>query len=195
MRTLWNFLSFLAVVNLLALLIVGAWLWQSGRLTRGRIDDIRAVLSMSEREASAIAARSVSESEIQRLREMEQLRRAHPPADSATQINQIAFVQQQHDQAKRRLQDERGMLALQLAQATANMEANIAAFERQRASWQTSQNDDAQRTIDEQFLQAVKQLEQLPAKQAKGIIQQLVTDNNVDQAVAYLDAMSPRAAA
>ena len=87
------------------------------------------------------------------------------------------------------------MLAAQLQQATARMEANIAAFEQRRSSFHISQQDDRQRKIDEQFLQAVKQLEQLPAKQAKGVLEQLLADKNVDQAVAYLDAMSPRAAA
>jgi hypothetical protein len=195
MRALWNFVSFLAVVNLLALLIVLAWMWQSGRMTRERLHDIRDVLSMPERQASAAAARTVSEAESQRLREVEERRRAHPPSDSATQVQQIAFVQQQRDQAARRLDDERRMLAAQLQQATARMEANIAAFEQRRSSFHSSQQNDRQRKIDEQFLQAVKQLEQLPAKQAKGVLEQLLADKNVDQAVAYLDAMSPRAAA
>jgi hypothetical protein len=195
MRTLWSLLSFLAIVNLLALVMVVGWLWQSGRLTRGRIDDIRAVLALPESQAAAAASRSVSEAEKERLRLMEEARRAHPPTDSATQIEQVAFVQQQQEHVRRRLEDERTMLSLTLTRATAQLEASITAFERERAQWQSSRSDDTQRKIDEQFLQVVRQLEQLPAKQAKGILQSMVADNNVDQVIAYLDAMSPRAAA
>jgi hypothetical protein len=191
---LWNVVTFLAVVNLLALLIIVAWLWQTGRLTRGRIDDIRSVLSRPESESAAAASRSVGEAEIERVRALEERRKDFPPVDSATQIRQIALVQQQREQATRRLSDERAMLSLQLSQATARMEANIAEFERQRSAWLTHRSGDATRKIDEQFLQAVRQIEQLPPKQAKGIIQRLVTDNNASQAVAYLDAMSPRSA-
>ena len=46
-------------------------------------------------------------------------------------------------------------VARQLAQATTEMEASIAAFERERAQWQSSRSDDSQRKIDEQFLESV----------------------------------------
>jgi hypothetical protein len=53
---------------------------------------------------------------------------------------------------------------------------------------------EGQRKVDEQFLQTVKQYEQLTPKQGKQMIVALVNQKQTDQAVAYLDAMSPRAA-
>jgi hypothetical protein len=195
MRTLWKTLSFLAVVNLLALIVVIAWLWQSGRLTRERAIDIRAMLSTTAAQASDEAGRLATEAEIQRLRDLEDMLRENPPADSATQSRQIALVHQQREESLRRLDDERRMLAGQLQEATTRMEASAGALQQQKDAMKGDLEADAQRKIDEQFLRAVKQLEQVPPKQAKKMIETLVAENKVDQAVAYLDSMASRSAA
>jgi hypothetical protein len=136
MRSLWNTLSFLAVVHLLALLIAVGWLWQSGRLTRERVQDVRQMLSTSVREAHSSAVKLATQAEAERLRQQEEEVRRHPPADSATQIRQIALVHEQQDRARTRLEDERRMLSDQLAQATARLEANAEQLREQRASMQ-----------------------------------------------------------
>ena len=194
MRTLWNAITFLAVVNLLALLIVVGWLWQSGRLTSARAYDIRSMLSTTVGQASEEAGRLATEAEAERLRQQEELAREHPAADAPTQISQIALVHQQSVDARRRLDDERQMLASQLHQATTALEAKADAWQRSQADTSGMLAADAQRKSDEQFLRAVKQLEQIPAKQAKRMLETLVSEKKVDQAVAYLDAMNPRAA-
>lgn len=195
MKTLWNTLSFLALVNLFALVIVVAWLWQSGRLTPERAQDIRAMLSTTVAQASEEADRLATEAEAARLLAEAEAMRQHPPADSATQIAQIALVHQQSVDARHRLEDERRMLAQQLDQATAAMEAQAAALRREQSASSDGRATDAQKRGEEQFLRAVRQLEQVPAKQAKKILETLVAEKNTDQAVAYLDAMNPRAAA
>ena len=43
MRTLWNAIAFLAVVNLLALAFAGGWLYRTGRLDRDRIEAVREI--------------------------------------------------------------------------------------------------------------------------------------------------------
>lgn len=47
MRTLWNAVAVLAIINLLALAIVGGWLWRSGRVDRDRIEAVRTLFSLS----------------------------------------------------------------------------------------------------------------------------------------------------
>jgi hypothetical protein len=166
------------------------------------------MLSTSVREAHSSAVKLATQAEAERLRQQEEEVRRHPPADSATQIRQIALVHEQQDRARTRLEDERRMLSDQLAQATARLEANAEQLREQRASMQKGITDDSQRKSDEQFLQAVRQLEQIPPKQAKKVLETLMagesgkngTGTGVDgagleQAVSYLDAMSPRAAA
>ena len=46
MKTLWNIVSFLAVVHLLALVMFVGWLWKSGRLDGARIDELREMLAV-----------------------------------------------------------------------------------------------------------------------------------------------------
>jgi len=58
MRTLWNAVAFLAVVNLLALAFAGAWLYRTGRLDRDRIDAVREIFRrpVAEVEADRVTA-------------------------------------------------------------------------------------------------------------------------------------------
>jgi hypothetical protein len=195
MRPLWNAVSFLAVVNLLALLLVAAWLWQSGRITGERVGDVRRLLSTTAQQAKAAASQSVVEAEAERIRAAEERIRQHPPADSATQIQQIALVHEEREQVRRRLEDERRVLAGQLADAASRMEAGAEALRQEQAGREQSSAAAAQRKTDEQFLRAVKQLEQISPKQAKRFLEALASRQETDQAVAYLDAMTPRAAA
>lgn len=195
MRTFWNAICFLAVVNLLALVLVVAWLWQSGRLSDDRVRDIRAMLATTVGQAQDQAALLATEAEAKRLLQQQEQMQAHPPADSETQIRQIALVHQQREEARQRLDDERRLLAAQLSEATARMEADAAELRRQQQAGLGDGAEEQQRKIDEQFLRAVRQLEQIPPKQAKRMLQTLVSEKKLDQAVAYLNAMNSRAAA
>jgi hypothetical protein len=58
MRTLWNAIAFLAVVNLLALAFAGGWLYRTGRLDRDRVEAVREIFRrpVSEVEAERVAA-------------------------------------------------------------------------------------------------------------------------------------------
>jgi hypothetical protein len=68
MRTLWNAVAFVAVVNLLALVIVGGWLHRTGRLDRERIEAVREIFRRpvadveADRQASEKAAAADSAS-------------------------------------------------------------------------------------------------------------------------------------
>ena len=57
MKTLWNIVSFLAVVHLLAVVMFVGWLWKSGRLDEARVGELREMLAMTIPEVEAAAAR------------------------------------------------------------------------------------------------------------------------------------------
>lgn len=194
MKSMWNAVSFLAVVNLIALVIVGLWLWKSHRLDGARLADIRELLKVPVHQAKDAHQQSLLEAERQRLAEAEQMRKDRPPMDSASQIQRTAMVAMQEDQARRRLADEKRTLLDELALATADVNEEKAQFERERLAWESSVRTDRTQKADEQFMQTVKQYEQVPAKQGKRMIMELVTAGKMEQAVSYLDAMSPRAA-
>jgi len=194
MKTLWNVVSFLAVVHLLALAIFLVWLWQSKRLSIDRMHDAREMFAVTVPDAKAAAAKVAAEAQAERDRKIQQEKDAHPPLDSATQIQSVSLIQQQEEQARRRLEDEKKTLAQQLAASTAQLDQKRADLERQRVAWESQIRDDGKRKQDGQFLLAVKQYEQVSPKQGKKMIVELVNQKQIDQAVAYLNAMNPRAA-
>lgn len=194
MKSLWNVVSFLAVVHLLALLIVGLWLWKSHRVDTARLTDIRQLLAVPIHDAQAEHVQSLRDAEQQRLREVEELRKERPPMDSASQIQRTTLIAMQEDQARRRLADEKRTLLDELALATESVDDERAEFERERKAWENAVRSDRSQKSDEQFMQAVRQYEQVSPKQGKRMIMELVATAQTDQAVAYLDAMNMRAA-
>ena len=66
-------------------------------------------------------------------------------------------------------------------------------FEEERRRWEEATGADRERKTNEQFTQTVIQYESLPAKQGKQVLIELINSGNREQAVAYLDAMKPRA--
>lgn len=194
MKTLWNVISFLAVVHLLALALLVGWLWQSGRLDRQRMDDLRQFFAVTTTEAKAAAGKSLREAELQRLKEAQEKNQANPATDSETQIRRLTLMSQQEDLTRRRLDDDKKMLEQQLHQTTATMHQKQADFEQQRLAWENSVKTDREHQVDAQFLQTVKLYEAATPKQARKMLETLISDNHMDQAVAYLDSMNVRAA-
>jgi hypothetical protein len=194
MKTLWNIFSFLAVVHLLALTMVIVWLWQSQRLTADRMHALRDMFAMTEPEAQAAAATAAAEAQTEHQKELDAQAKANPPGDSQSEIQHVSVIKQQEEQALRRLEDEKKMMLDQLTASSTQLERQRDDLDRQRVEWENTIRTDRQRKVDEQFLQTVKQYEQLTPKQGKQMIVALVNQKQTDQAVAYLDAMSPRAA-
>lgn len=194
MKTLWNVISFLAVVHLLALAIFIAWLWNSKRLSLERVHDVREMFTVTVADAKAATAKAAAEAQAEHDKKIQQEKDAHPPLDSAMQIQSVSLIQQQEEQSRRRLEDEKKTLAQQLAAATGQLDQKRADLDRQRVAWENLVRDDRQRKQDGQFLQTVKQYEQVSPKQGKKMIVELVNQKQIDQAVAYLDAMNARAA-
>ena len=61
MRTILTTLGFLAVVNLLAILVCIGWLQQSGRLDRDRIERVRTIFELPVAEEAALAEAAAEE--------------------------------------------------------------------------------------------------------------------------------------
>jgi hypothetical protein len=73
MRTIWNVIAFMAIVNLLAIVFAAGWLQWSGRLDRDRMEEVREIFRrpiadetaerLAAEEAAAVEA-AVSESQV-----------------------------------------------------------------------------------------------------------------------------------
>ncbi|MBT8485262.1 MAG: hypothetical protein HKO59_17615 [Phycisphaerales bacterium] len=195
MKSFWNLVSFLAVVNMLALIGFGGWLWQSGRLDRGRLLAIKELLAPTLAEAEV---RAEADAEAMRQAEAETLRgweATNPPMASETQLRSIALVQNQETQAARRLADQSEQLFAQLEERARVLKEQEEAFASRQAAWEDARAEAQNQRVQEQFQKTVKLYESIPSKQAKQLLTTLVDGGGMDQAVAYVNAMNTRAAA
>jgi hypothetical protein len=194
MKSLWNIVSFLAVVHLLALLMFVGWLWNTQRLSRDRVEAVRELFTktvpqqMTEEKDAATAATI----ELARLEQEAKERR--PPITSAAQIEAVSRVQEREAQAARRLIDDQRQLIAQIDIKSAELDARVAQQVAREQLWDQQVGREQERKIDEQFRKTVAQYEALPPKQGKQMLQALVSGGDQAQAVAYLDAMDERAA-
>jgi hypothetical protein len=172
MKTLWNLLSIIAVVNLLAVLGVGGWMVGTGRLDRER--------------ARALLTRPADPGE--------------PPASieadpelaipTSVRIEAQDRVLRQEAAAIRRMRDEREQLDRALDSRRSELVAREEALTSARSQWEAATAGARAARTDEQFRKSVRLLEGVPPKQAKEWLLELVRGGQIDQAVSYLDAMS-----
>jgi len=195
MKTIWSIVSFLAVVNLLALATFAAWLWHSDRLDGERVQQVRELFSMTIPEAQAAAKRAETQVKAELAERTELAFRADPPFSSAAAIELGSQVTRHTDQEIRRLEDAKQRGLAQLAESQRLVAEQEAASKARIERWEKTVAAEVSRKADEQFAKTVKLLESLPPKQAKQTIVELLSTDKADQAVAYLNAMKPRLAA
>jgi len=194
MKTIWNIVSFLAVVHLLALLMFTGWLWHTDRLDGDRLADLRALFGPTIPETLAAAEQQRQEAEARFQQQVEQARRDDPPLPASTRVERLSAARQDQDRAEHHLELVRRQLLLQFDNAAQQLESERDALNAQKQDFEQGMDTDQQRRYREQLTKAVKLLESLPPKQAKQKIVELVQSGKSDQAVVYLDAMNQRAA-
>ena len=194
MRSLWNTLSFLAVVNLLALGLFVGWLGWSGRLSTERMRELRALFEPTVADADAAAELAADEAEMAVNEAQDAARAADPQLPSRDELAAARLVSQREADARRRLDDIADQRREEHEARSAALQARIEAFEAEKAAWEDTFDEERARRSDEQFAKVVKLWENAPSKNVKGWVADLVRDGNIDQAVAYLNAMQPRAA-
>ncbi|MDY7109688.1 MAG: hypothetical protein SYC29_13720 [Planctomycetota bacterium] len=194
MKSLWNVISFIAVVNLLGVLLFVAWLAQSGRLNVDRINAVREVLAPTIAAEEAAAEEAAEAAAREQAEAAARAREENPPLPSTAQVQQASLTRDQTEAALARVGEETARLRGQLDARAAELDRREQTFRTARAAWLASIEAEKERRTDEQFLQTVRQYESAPAKVAKAWILELVDDGEKDQVVAYLDAMNARAA-
>lgn len=99
-------------------------------------------------------------------------------------LHRLERLQAETDAIRRRLDQDKKLISDQLAELEAQREEFDAIVAQRTAEMQ-----------DEDFRRAVKTLEQLPAKQAKEMVQQYMAAGDIDTVVDYLAAMQLRKSA
>jgi len=194
MKRLWNAVSFVAVVNLLAMTMFGLWLWQSGRMDVERLRRLKEMLGQTIEAEQEVAAEQQAQTEADRQEAAEQARVADPPLPSVAQVRHLNLIDAQSRQAMQRLRDETDQHLARLAMERRQIEREQASLEAEKEAWQEATRAQRQQRTDEQFQKTVKLYESAKPKLAKQWMLNLVDDGEERQVVAYLNAMNSRAA-
>ena len=195
MRAFWTAISVVLLINVLALVGFGIWLYADGRVNEERVE--RVVNMFSMKVADEALAKEQEDAKKQReaeaAREAARLQRV---ADGPAQLaQQIAEDQEKDEIALQRL--ERLKRDIQDLQRTNELARRLLAEERakldtDRKAFQDALIAEKKKREDEDFQQAVKMYEQLRAKQSKEMFQQLMAQQKTDQVLDYLAAMQLR---
>jgi hypothetical protein len=174
MKTLWNVLSVIALVNLLGVLGFGGWLWSTGRMDRERFQTL---LRAPEPPVEEVPPPPAEEPAVGAV-------------PTTSRIDSGDANRRRDDIARRRLKDEKLQLDRELIEREGRLKADLEAFTAEKAAWEEAMRDTRASKTTEQFQKAVRLLESVPPKQAKDWILGMVAAGNVAEAVEYIDAMS-----
>jgi len=193
MRLIWHTVAALAVIHLLLVVGLLAYLWGTGRLDRQRIGEAMALVSQTAEQRAAEAAAEAEK----RAKEEEKTRSQGPSV--AERMAKGRWDEERQSLRLERLRDELKKLEETRQRAERNLERQRQALEAQRQAFERRIRLVNAESGDEGFKKAVELYETLPAKQVKQQFLQMLDQDpqqeNLDQIVGYLKAMQPRKAA
>ncbi len=198
MKTLLVTIIVLVVLHLIAAAGFVGWLGASDRVSMERVrlvvDAFTPTLTEQAR-ARAEAAAAEAEAAAARDRLMRLDRVAQGPETIEQRLMKNFEADEMDLHRLERLQAETEAIRRRLDQDKALIAEQLAALEAERAAFEAAVAERAGQMEDEDFRRAVRTLEQLPAKQAKAMIQQYLAADQVSEAVDYLAAMQLRKSA
>lgn len=198
MKSLLSAFLILLLLHVMAAIGFVGWLSASDRLNRERVqlvvDAFKPTVAeeMKRRDEAEKAAAKAAEARDQLMRleavasgpmTLEDRLMKNFEADEID-LHRLERLHAETDAIRTRLEQDKAIIAQQLAE----LEAKQQAFDDMVASRTAEMQD-------EDFKRAVNTLEQLPPKQAKGVIQQYVADGKLEEAVDYLASMQLRKSA
>lgn len=196
-RVLGSVIVILLVLHLFAAGLFVGWLGWSGRLNADRIDRVIALFEPTIDQEQKLEAEA-AEQEAKAVEVAKQAARLSAVASGPRTLQQRLAEQQVRDEIaearldriKRETEDLRRRLEsdkLLITRLKSELDAERAAF---------AANVEAQaaKAIDEDFLKTVEMFEQLKAKQAKTMVQNMILRGETDEAIDLLTAMNLRKA-
>ena len=198
MRSLAAAFVILLCIHLLAGIGFIGWLGATDRVNGHRVQQVvdifqPTVAEQAQRQAEAEAAEAEAAEVRDKLLRLEEVaagprtledRLAENFAADEFDLHRLERLQAETDAIRRRLDQDKQLIEKQLAE----LEAERAVFDEMFAK----RSEEMQ---DEDFRRAVKTLEQLPPRQARGVVDQYIAAGQLDDAVDYLAAMQLRKSA
>lgn len=197
MKSLWNAMAIILLVNLLALIAGVGWLRSSGRLDADRVKQVVAMFKPTiaqqarlEAEAEQVAAQAA-----QRAEEVARLEAAAKgPANIDTRIADSHRADELAQQTLARSQREFAALRQRIESDKALLKRRWAQLQQAQEAFAKRVAQQMQQQKDQDFKRAVAMYENLKGKQAKQMFLKLIAQGQEDQVVSYLAAMELRKA-
>lgn len=191
MRTLWTAISVIAVANLMAIVLLGGWLYSSERLS---IDRLRSVVDVMDEPIAAEAARLDREASEAGADAASQagLASLGPPLSSSEAVALKIESSEMDEQRIRRLRREIDDLRRTLRLERSVLDEERESFETERAEFFALR--ERLRDIEgaEQFQKALVVLSQMKAADAKTTLATLLADDQREEVISYLNGLEDR---
>lgn len=194
LRAMWAIISVMAVANLLAILGFAGWLTASGRLDSERVERLRVMLAETTDEERDRLDEEVADAAEQAEIDRAAARVGTLPLPSEDKIRTGDRIEEVARQRFQRLERETNDLFASLRRERQELDQIREEFEAERDAWQVMRDEVEERESSEQFRKAVSLLGSVKADQAKAMLISIINGGEIDQAVAYINALEARAA-
>ncbi len=192
MRSIWIIISTLAIANLLALAGFAGWLKATDRLNRDRIERVRTVFASTVEEERAVREEEERLEEENRALMEQGKRDSVPPLTAEQKLAIQSEALEVSELQERRIQRDTANLISTLVKERQQLDRERAEFQREVEGFNAMRSRIATEEGSEQFQKAVALYQTLKADQAKSMMAALIGQGEIDQVVAYLNALPPR---
>ncbi|MGP1309891.1 MAG: hypothetical protein ACTS27_06820 [Phycisphaerales bacterium] len=194
MRSLWIIITTLALANFLAVVGVIAWLGTTDRLSGERIDAVRELFKPTVAEERAAEEEKARLEAEQAEAEASEAFMREPPTPAGDEVAEQEAVTNAAQQELSRLSREAEDLRRTFARELAQIERAREQLKQEREDFDALRARLAALEGSEQFERALALYQSLKPAQAKAMLQTLIDDGDMEQAVSYLNAMQTRTA-
>jgi hypothetical protein len=194
MKTIAAAISAIAIVNLLALLVAGGWLWQSDRLSPERIDAVRELFSVTNAEEATQAEDAAAQAEREEQIAAEERKQNRPPLTADEQLATMSYTSEQAEISIARTKQELEILRQSLNNEKTALLRQRQQLEDKELAFEQRQEDLRVARESDQFEKALSLYQGLDAAAVKNIWMTLIQSGQTDQVVTYLGAMQARKA-
>ncbi len=179
----------MAIVNILAMGGVLAWLKTSDRLSRDRVLAVKERFIKTVAQEDADKAVAQADAKVKEAEQAQAAKMAEPPITAAEKIAEQQFKDDQRLQVLLRQQQEIENLRTGLMQQIAKLDEREKKLESDRKAFAAERKKIAETDGDKQFKVALSTLEGQKPKDAKQVLRAMLDQKQSDQVVAYLAKM------
>ena len=189
MRSLWNVLAFIAVVNLLAIILGGTWMWWSGRMDESRLRTTHELFLLPVAEVERLQSELLAEEQVKTMEAQELRKWGSIPVTSIPAIEEGDRRRDLERMMRFRLEREAGALEDRISTMHALRESELDQRERDLKSLQKKIEDRVNALHDEDFQVMVQSVSELDDGDAIEILQTYIAQGREDLVVTLVGSL------